>query len=549
MAERARAKTEEIQQQQEVGRGTEENVQMMSNTITELQREKVKLKEQELKEEVAFWQGQYFECQEQMEAFLNQREVVTFHDGRYTDSIIEVYMELMCMRVGAKNVPEIDHQDCYGKDDLYDPQRLPGSTFAKYMLLEARSVALVHLKEEIHSSEGKTMCMGMRDMACGDAEAYRKLLEGIINEMTGDDNDQRTRELTPVSQQLYDAFKRLSIDASTLMKVEEFIFGEETVQKDRVFDRLGGKYATGWSQELLEESASVPRTNVGPERIFSQLDSLIRVMPRATINAMEGITMSTQNHTANWLGSLDEAHRFPQSQGRLQGTTPGVCREVSRHLPATQGSTRHEEGKERGQGSTRSSKERGPYTEATGSRRQRKRSFRNLQKKKNRDVLTLQRKGRRHKMVHVVVAPFQTHQNLPIPIDEPDGSSKWYYGIVTELKVRRSKYMYTLGYDGETDTFSFPLLDDMESGELRIVPLDPAFIEGRRVDHIFCREVDWEEFWFTGTVTGHDAVTGLSTVAYDYEDDDDDDDDEDDSNVFEERILKDYQKGNVRILL
>ncbi|CAC5418648.1 unnamed protein product [Mytilus coruscus] len=32
-------------------------------------------------------------------------------------------------------------------------------------------------------------------------------------------------------------------------------------------------------------------------------------MPRATTNAMEGITMWTQNHTANLLGSLDEAHR------------------------------------------------------------------------------------------------------------------------------------------------------------------------------------------------------------------------------------------------
>jgi hypothetical protein len=32
--------------------------------------------------------------------------------------------------------------------------RLPGSTFAKYMLLEARSVALSHMKEEIHSAEG-----------------------------------------------------------------------------------------------------------------------------------------------------------------------------------------------------------------------------------------------------------------------------------------------------------------------------------------------------------------------------------------------------------
>lgn len=588
-------------------------IEEMSNTIEELQREKTNLKSQvryykgienanpstalfsrridELKDEVAFWQGQYLECHEQMEAFLNQREIVTYHDGRYTDTIREVYMELMCMRVGAKNVPKIIKTVMERMTGM-TPQRLPGTTFAKYMLLEARSVALTHLKEEIHSAEGnltvgpdgttkfghhygaisvslsgKTMCMGMRDMACGDAEAYQKLLEGIITEMTGDDNDQMKQiaakikntvsdqasvnkkfvtllsewreralphvignwetltvvqreryininyffcglhflvglseqanktlalweglvhsgekvgaptlpggyskpgeagttrmvrtvckavqdrgcekagkpvefrdflqtqgqvkevplasfkgnrfnilfhnaagvyyllndllsfaedhksdnklfsavnadlnilsfqagaralgivskmvtgpmwrymekeghvsELTPIYQQLYDAFKRLSNDASTLMKGEEFIFGEDMVQKDKVYERLvspsigldnltrqvlellfssfqvvcsrqlkdhieGGKYATNWSPELLSDTATVPRTNVGPERIFAQLDSLIRVMPRATTNAMEGITMWTQNHTATWLSNLDADHR------------------------------------------------------------------------------------------------------------------------------------------------------------------------------------------------------------------------------------------------
>ena len=35
--------------------------------------------------------------------------------------------------------------------------------------------------------------------------------------------------------------------------------------------------------------------------------------------------------------------------------------------------------------------------------------------------------------------------------DEPHGSTKWYYGIVAGLKVRRGKYMYSLVYDGERD--------------------------------------------------------------------------------------------------
>ncbi|CAC5388738.1 unnamed protein product [Mytilus coruscus] len=175
-------------------------------------------------------------------------------------------------------------------------------------------------------------------------------------------------------------------------------------------------------------------------------------------------------------------------------------------------------------------------------RRQKRRSFRNLQKKKGRETQRLQRKGRRHKVVSSRAVP-----NTPAPdkpedligkrvqhlIEEFDGSSKWYYGIITGLK----KACF--------------LLDDMEKDELRIVPLDPVFIVGRRVDHRFCREADGEEFWYTGTVTGHDADTGLSTIAYDFEDGDVDDDDDDDknSNVFEEPVIEDYKNGDVRILL
>jgi hypothetical protein len=40
----------------------------------------------ELQEEVEFWQGQNADCKEQMEGFLKQTDVVTFEDGRYTDS-------------------------------------------------------------------------------------------------------------------------------------------------------------------------------------------------------------------------------------------------------------------------------------------------------------------------------------------------------------------------------------------------------------------------------------------------------------------------------
>jgi hypothetical protein len=63
-------------------------------------------------------------------------------NGRYTDTVREAYMKLMCMRVVAKNVQKII-KTVMGEMAGILP-RLPGSTF----------VARSHLKEEIHSTEG-----------------------------------------------------------------------------------------------------------------------------------------------------------------------------------------------------------------------------------------------------------------------------------------------------------------------------------------------------------------------------------------------------------
>jgi hypothetical protein len=112
-------------------------------------------------------------------------------------------------------------------------------------------------------------------------------------------------------------FQRWAGDASGLLTGREVLF-EEDLPRDAVFDALlqpnpaldlltrqalelmfssflvvtrrqlkdhldEGKCASNtWSSERVAETSSVPRTNVGPERIFAQLDNLIRVMPRAT---------------------------------------------------------------------------------------------------------------------------------------------------------------------------------------------------------------------------------------------------------------------------
>jgi len=84
--------------------------------------------------------------------------------------------------------------------------------------------------------------------------------------------------------------------------------------------------------------------------------------------------------------------------------------------------------------------------------------------------------------------------------------------------------MYSLVYDGESETYNFTLLDDMDNGELRIAPLNSEFIVGRHVDHRF--------------------ATCLCTVIYDYEIEDDEP-----NHVCKEPLLEDYQNCDIRLLL
>lgn len=47
------------------------------------------------------------EYEEKMEDFMGTQEIVTFEGGQYTNDIRTLYMELMTMNVGARNVEDI----------------------------------------------------------------------------------------------------------------------------------------------------------------------------------------------------------------------------------------------------------------------------------------------------------------------------------------------------------------------------------------------------------------------------------------------------------
>ena len=125
---------------------------------------------------------------------MQQQEVSTFKDDRYVDTVREVYMELMSMQVGAKNVERIVRA-VIEKMTTSTIGRVPKASFAKYMLLEARTLALCQLKEKIQEADNITvgidgtskfghhfgavevsfegqhsMVLGMRDMVGGEAQ-------------------------------------------------------------------------------------------------------------------------------------------------------------------------------------------------------------------------------------------------------------------------------------------------------------------------------------------------------------------------------------------
>ena len=51
---------------------------------------------------------------------------------------------------------------------------------------------------------------------------------------------------------------------------------------------------------VIEEVASVPTTNVAPERDFAILDRLVREKPNASVVALESMILYSHNKTSSW---------------------------------------------------------------------------------------------------------------------------------------------------------------------------------------------------------------------------------------------------------
>ena len=74
-----------------------------------------------------------------------------------------------------------------------------------------------------------------------------------------------------------------------------------TTQRLLIDHLPGGKYYSITDAAMVQETASVPKTNVAPERDFAVLDRLIREKPNASVIALESMILYSHNRTSSWL--------------------------------------------------------------------------------------------------------------------------------------------------------------------------------------------------------------------------------------------------------
>ena len=139
---------------------------------------------------------------------LQHKKISFFEKNKYSDIIRMVYEDILCMGLSTRNVEKVIKlllEKLAGTE--YD--RLPKSTFSKYMLIEARGLAQLQIASELadceedlvlqsdgtskkgHSfttfdaskSNGQFYVLGLREVGSGDAQAQLDLLKEVVGDV------------------------------------------------------------------------------------------------------------------------------------------------------------------------------------------------------------------------------------------------------------------------------------------------------------------------------------------------------------------------------
>ena len=293
-----------------------------------------------------------------------------------------------------------------------------------------------------------------------------------------------------------------------------------TMQRMLMDHLPGGEFHNVTDPKLISETKSVPTTNVSSERDFAILDRLMSQKPNATYIALEAVLLYSHNKTASWLDSKppEERERLIEAARSMTSHHRKVFRKRREDIESKRLNTIEEREREMKKKKAKELKTKEDLTlqiQKFGlwtSYEDMEHGLSQISSKKEKvDALKLQINFRRKVLgqVHADKSIFQfSHNRKPLSTEElsqnlsllfssgiasnglsleqlkrdpelliyrriehlfdcGNGKETWFKGTV--LSYEKEEKHYSVVYDNEDDVYTFPLLEDMENGELRIV--------------------------------------------------------------------------------
>lgn len=143
---------------------------------------------------------------------------------------------------------------------------------------------------------------------------YQKLLD-FLERASEDSTDVMCGKDAPlpdliIKDSIYERLiKSDELDSVTVAVLQQIFSAWQSLIRKAVGEHLKGGSFTKLTEELMEETKSVPRHNKFPERVFAMLDALTRFRPAATTLCNESYIMFSLNKTGEWLQTLPEGDK------------------------------------------------------------------------------------------------------------------------------------------------------------------------------------------------------------------------------------------------
>ena len=286
----------------------------------------------------------------------------------------------------------------------------------------------------------------------------------------------------------------------------QLIFASFSITTKRLLlDHLpGGKHHSLSDSTMIEETRSVPTTNVAPERDFAVLDRLIREKPNASVVALESTILYSHNKTSVWLEkqSSEDRKKLLDAARMLAPVIRKKFNERRRVIEERRQKMilkRKEDIAHKKMRVTRENEMLTQEIEAVGLWKSKKDVDRGLQNISNKTekirILKIQIKFRQKVLVQPhpdsSVFKFSSHRK-----------------VHSLEKLKRNLCALLNEEEGHLPT---------PNEELTDILLQPELLVGRRIKHRF--EADGNLVWYEGVVQQMNYISNEFQVAYDGEDD------------------------------